>query len=100
MKYLTKASAPRLVWARAAAGTWASVVGVAVGAVEVFVGAAVVRVEAFVVLEADALGLASPAHPASSIEAAIETATSPADIVFLVPDFTVSPTVKRTERVV
>jgi len=75
------------------------VVGLAgdVGDADVVVGAAVVRVEEFGVLDPDASGLVAPAQPASSIGAARETASRPADVFFLVPDFTVSPTVIRTE---
>jgi hypothetical protein len=83
-KYLVKASAPAGVWARAPAGMLGSTVGVAV-----VVGAAAVVAEGAAVLESDVLegvapGLASPAQPASNIEAARGAATSAARVLFTV----------------
>ena len=98
-KYLVKAAAPAAVLARAAAGMLGSVVGpaVVVGEADVVVGAGVLVVGegavVVVVLEGDASGLASPPHPASSIDAARGTASSPTEVLFTVP-----PTVLRAEH--
>jgi hypothetical protein len=64
------------------------------------VGAGVDVEEELVLFEADALGLRSPPHPASSMVAASGMASSAADVFFPVPDFTMSPTAIRTERAI
>ncbi|MDQ5840160.1 MAG: hypothetical protein M3537_03210, partial [Chloroflexota bacterium] len=72
------------VWARAAAGMSGSNLGAGVGEA-VVVGLAVVEGDEVAVLEADAAGLASPPHPASSMDAASGTASSAVEYLFTVP---------------